>query len=68
MPTTEVVVKGGGANLYEIGEVGGLYTAYKVNVRLLLPNTKTSVGASRSFDGALALIRNHAGEEIKRVG
>lgn len=66
MSTTTVVVEGGGSNLYEIKEEGGHYKAYHVRVNLLLPNSKNNVGSARSFEGALSVIRNHSGKDIKR--
>lgn len=67
MRTIEVVVEGGGENLYEIKEHDSRFTAYKIAVNLLLPNTRSSIGASRSLEGALSLIRSHSGWEIKSI-
>ena len=63
----EVVVEGGGANLYKISEYDGWYYAYHVRVGFL-SNTKNSVGKARSLRDALDLIRMHSGREIKSVG
>jgi len=65
--TREVVVKGGGANLYQIDEYGGKYTAYKVSVGFL-GNSKSSIGAANSLEDAISLIRAHSGREIKSIG
>lgn len=68
MTTTTVVVEGGGANLYEINDAGGKFTAFKVSVNLLQSNSKNSIGSARSFEGALSLVRSHSGKEIKSIG
>jgi len=65
--TIEVVVEGGGANLYEIYESDGRFTAYKVQVKLLMPNSKRKIGSARSLEDALSAIKSHAGERIKSI-
>jgi hypothetical protein len=65
--TRQVVVQGGGDNLYEIGEYNGRYTAYKVDVSFL-GNTKTSIGTARKLEDAVSLIRAHSGRQIKYMG
>lgn len=67
MRCIEVVVEGGGDNLYEVLEVAGRFMAYKVSVNLFLPNTRGSIGAARSLEGALSLIRSHSGKGIKSI-
>jgi hypothetical protein len=64
--TRQVVVQGGGANLYQIYESGRSYTAYRVKVGLL-SNDKASIGTAASLDDALALIRSHSGRQIARI-
>lgn len=66
--TKTVVVDGGGANLYKISDAGGRYTAYKVAVNLLLPNSRNSIGSARTLDDAVTLIRSHSGKEIQSIG
>ena len=67
MKSIEVVVEGGGANLYEIREYEGRFTAYKVSVNLLMSNSRRSIGAVRSLEAAITLIRSHSGREIKSM-
>lgn len=62
----QVVVKGGGSNLYKISESDGSFHAYKVDVHLLSNSTK-SIGKARSLADALALIRSHSGKEIEKL-
>lgn len=64
---TQVVVKGGGKNLYEVSESSGWFYVYQVDVGLLLSNRR-NLGKTRTFDQALSLIRSHSGKEIDRVG
>ena len=65
--TREVVVQGGGANLYKVYEYDGRFTAYKVNVRFL-GNTQDTIGTARSLEDAIALVRAHSGRQIKSIG
>lgn len=67
MATIEVVVHGGGGDLYEIDEHGGLFTAYAITVNLLLANFRKTIGTARSLEGALLLIRSHSGRDIKSI-
>lgn len=67
MKAIEVVVEGGGENLYEVLEADGRFMTYKVSVNLLLPNTRSSIGVARSLEGALLLIRSHSGKGIKSI-
>lgn len=59
-----VVVEGGGANLYQIREYSGEFTAYKEDVKFL-GSDYTRIGTTRSLEDAIALIRSHSGREIK---
>jgi len=63
----EVIVEGGGANLYEINESGGRFTAYKVTVHILVPNSKSNIGSARSLEDALSVIKSHSGKSIKSI-
>lgn len=67
MPKREVVVEGGGKNLYEIHESGGKYTARQVTVGLI-SNSYSSIGTASSLEDAVSLIRAHSGREIKKLG
>lgn len=64
--TRSVTVEGGGANLYEISEYRGRYTASHVRVGLL-SNSRTSIGTGGSLEDALSLIRVHSGKQIKNI-
>lgn len=67
MPKREVVVEGGGKNLYEVHESGGKYTARQVTVGLI-GNSYATIGTASSLDDAITLIRAHSGREIKKLG
>lgn len=62
----EVVVQGGGANLYKVSESGGWFYAYKVDVGFL-SNSNRSIGKARSLADALDLIKSHSGKEIEKI-
>lgn len=66
MSTTQVVVKGGGKNLYEISESSGWFYARKVSVDIV--NTHKDLGKARTFDQALSIIKSHSGKGIERIG
>lgn len=65
--STQVVVKGGGKNLYEVSESSGWFYVYRVDVSLLL-NHRRNLGKTRTFDQALSLIKSHSGKAIERIG
>ena len=65
--TIQVVVEGGGANLYEIHESGGRFSTYKIKVNLLMPNSRSSIGTTGSLENALSLIKSHSGKRIQSV-
>lgn len=62
----QVVVKGGGKNLYKITESDGSFHAYKVDINLF-SNSNKSIGKAKSLADALALIRSHSGKEIEKI-
>lgn len=62
----QVVVKGGGRNLYRVTEYDGTYHAYHVRVGFL-GNNDHSIGKTHSFTDALDLIRSHSGKEIEEI-
>lgn len=64
MKDRQVVVQGGGANLYKISEYNGKFTAYKVNTGF---GSNNNIGEARSLEDALALIKLHSGREIKEI-
>ncbi|MCC6505035.1 MAG: hypothetical protein IT475_06260 [Aquimonas sp.] len=64
--TIQVVVEGGGENLYEINESGNRFSIYKIKVNLLF-NARKGIGTTGSLENALALIRSHSGKSIKSV-
>lgn len=66
MGKRRVVVEGGGANLYEISEAEGTFTAYHVRVRLL-SNDRLRIGSGRSLQDAIALIQAHSGRRIRSI-
>jgi hypothetical protein len=66
MGKRRVVVEGGGANLYEIYESGGSFTAYHVRVKLL-SDERIRIGSGRSLQDAIAIIQAHSGHRIKSI-
>ena len=62
----EVVVQGGGENLYKVSESGRTFCVYKVNVGLI-GNSTNNIGQTRSFDDALAIIKAHSDSTIKCI-
>jgi hypothetical protein len=65
MSERQVVVKGGGENLYKVSESGGWFYAYKVSVGLL--NSNKSIGKAKSLGDALELIKSHSGRAIEKI-
>lgn len=66
MSRRRVVVNGGGANLYYIGESNGRFWVTQKKVGILL-DSDTDIGNTRSLDDALSLIRSHSGRGIKSI-
>ncbi len=66
MAQRQVIVQGGGANVYEVAESSGIFTAYHVRVRLL-GNDRTRIGSGRSLEDAISLIKVHSGRQIKSI-
>ncbi len=66
MTSKQVVVEGGGENLYKIVEYNGTFTAYKIHVRLLF-NNETRIGSAKNMNDAISLIRSHSGRAIKSI-
>lgn len=60
MSKTKVVVKGGGNNLYYVSESSNQFYVYK--------GSNSQIGKTANFDQALALIKNHSGKDIERIG
>lgn len=63
----DVVVSGGGKNLYKISEYNGSFHVYQVDVGLI-SNSNNSIGKTTSQVDALDLIKSHSGKEIKKFG
>lgn len=63
MSKTKVIVKGGGKNLYYVSESSGTFYVYKGG---FLGNSQ--IGKANSMNNALAIIQNHSGKAIERVG
>jgi len=59
MSKKKVIVKGGGSNLYYVSESSGIIWVYRSN---------TLIGKTKTMEDALALIRNHSGRDIERIG
>lgn len=59
MAKKKVIVKGGGSNLYYVSESSGTIYVYKGS---------TDIGKTKTMEDALALIRNHSGKDIERIG
>lgn len=66
MSTKEVVVQGGGDNLYKVSEYSGTYYVYKVSIGIF-SNTDHDIGKTRDFSDALSIIKAHSGREIKSI-
>lgn len=62
---TRVIVKGGGANLYEVSESGGWFYAYQISVGVF--DSRHEIGKARTFEQALSLIKSHSGRGIERM-
>ncbi len=62
----EVVVQGGGKNLYRVNESNGKYTAYRVDVGII-SNSYSKIGEAHNLDDALTLINNHAGRPVEKI-
>lgn len=57
----KIVIKDGRtANLYKVEEFSGKFVVHHVRVGILFSNEKR-VGAADSFDGAISLVKSHAG-------
>ncbi|MGF1657433.1 MAG: hypothetical protein ACFCU3_10690 [Verrucomicrobiales bacterium] len=57
----KVIIKDGRSrNLYKVEKVGGRFVAYKVNVGMLWDD-ETRVGSDSTFEGAVAVVKAHAG-------
>ena len=66
MADKKVVTKGGGKNLYKVGESGGTYYVSQVDAGFL-SNSFTSLGKTRSMKDALDIIRSVSGKEIESM-
>ena len=63
MSKKKVIVKGGGSNLYYVSKSSGTIYVYKGGVW-----SDTLIGETKTMEDALALIRNHSGRDIERIG
>ena len=63
---TEVVLKGGGENLYFVKEYDGKFYVYKGGLGLFAQGKKNT-GEASSLDKALVLIKAQTGKEIDRL-
>ena len=59
MSKKKVIVKGGGSNLYYVSKSSGIIYVYR---------SDTLIGKTKTMEDALALIRNHSGRDIERIG
>ena len=59
MSKKKVIVKGGGSNLYYVSNSSGVIYVYR---------SDTLIGKTKTMEDALALIRNHSGRDIERIG
>ena len=66
MSKRDVVVEGGGSNLYEVSEYAGEFYVYKVSVGLF-SDDRTSIGTCNKLEDALTLVRMHSGRNIKSI-
>ena len=63
MAKKQVIVKGGGQNLYYVSESSGTIYVYKEHVW----SPDILIGKARSMSDALAIIINHSGRAIERI-
>lgn len=66
MQTKQVVVTGGGKNLFKVSENSGTYYVYQVSAGWITNSTK-SIGSTRSFEDAITLIRSYTGRGIEKI-
>ena len=66
MADKQVVVEGGGENLYKVSDYKGIYYVKKISVGIIA-NSARDLGKTKSFDDALAIIRSHSGKAIKSI-
>lgn len=64
--TWQVIVRGGGEDLYRVRKIGNAYIVEKVKSGELR-NTYVRIGEAKSFDEALKLIEKYAGRKVDRV-
>ncbi|HXI86869.1 MAG TPA: hypothetical protein VNH64_05390 [Parvularculaceae bacterium] len=63
----EVVVHGGGANLYRIWKKRSKFIVDKVDINFIPPDSYTKIGEADTFEDALEIIRRHSGHQIESV-
>ena len=63
METKQIVVKGGGSNLFKVSYYNEVYYVYKVNVKIF-SNDYHEIGKTKNFEDALSLIRSYSGKDI----
>lgn len=66
MGAKQVVVQGGGDNLYKVSESSRTFYVYRIDVGIF-SNTHYEIGQTRNFEDALSLIKSHSGKGIKKI-
>ena len=66
METKQIVVKGGGSNLFKVSYYNEVYYVYKVNVKIF-SNDYHEIGKTKNFEDALSLIRSYSGKDIDSI-